>query len=68
MALYVIGQGVGIHFYDMVPQFSTVNFVFSQIGLKFLHVAFFVKIQFQPINYPYLLRICRPNFMKFKDP
>ena len=36
MALYVLGKWVGIHFYDMVPQFSTVYIVFSQIlGLKF---------------------------------
>ena len=27
----IIGQRVGIHFYEMVPQFSTVYFVFSQI-------------------------------------
>ena len=31
MALYVLGYWVGIHFYSMVPQFSTVYFVFSQI-------------------------------------
>ena len=32
MALYVLGYWVGIHFYSMVPQFSTVYFVFSQRG------------------------------------
>ena len=31
MAFYVLGYWVGIHFYSMVPQFSTVFFVFSQI-------------------------------------
>ena len=31
MTLYVLGYWVGIHFYSMVPQFSTVLFVFSQI-------------------------------------
>ena len=31
MALYVLGYWVGIHFYSMVPQFSTVYFVISQI-------------------------------------
>ena len=31
MSLYVLGYWVGIHFYSMVPQFSTVYFVFSQI-------------------------------------
>ena len=31
MALYVLGYWVGILFYSMVPQFSTVYFVFSQI-------------------------------------
>ena len=31
MSLYVLGYWVGIHFYGMVPQFSTVYFVFSQI-------------------------------------
>ena len=32
MALYVLGYWLGINFYSMVPQFSTVYFVFSQIG------------------------------------
>ena len=32
MAWYVLGYRVGIHFYDMVPQFSTVYYVFSQRG------------------------------------
>ena len=36
------------------------------LEIKFLHVAVFVKIAFQHINYPYMLRIYRPNFMKFK--
>ena len=59
---------MGNHFYEMVPQFSTVYFVFSEIwNLKFSHVAVFVKIPFQLINFPYMLRICRQNFMKFKD-
>ena len=31
MALYVLGYWVGINFYSIVPQFSTVYFVFSQI-------------------------------------
>ena len=31
MALYVLGYWAGIHFYSMVPQYSTVYFVFSQI-------------------------------------
>ena len=31
MALYVLGYWMGIHFYSMVHQFSTVYFVFSQI-------------------------------------
>ena len=34
MALYVLGYRVGIHFYSMVPQLSTVYFVFSQIWNK----------------------------------
>ena len=59
---------MGIHFYEMVLQFSTEYFVLiSNLELKFLHVAVFVKIPFQHINFPYMLRICRPNFMKFKD-
>ena len=37
MALYVLGYWVGIHFYSMVPQFSTVYFVFSQIWNKHLY-------------------------------
>ena len=31
MALYVLERWLGIHFYSMIPQFSTVYFVFSQI-------------------------------------
>ena len=31
MALYVLGYWAGIHFCSMVPQFSTVYFVFSQL-------------------------------------
>ena len=31
MALYVLRYWMGFHFYGMVPQFSTVYFVFSQI-------------------------------------
>ena len=34
MALYVLGYWVGIHFYGMIPQFSTVYFVISQIGIN----------------------------------
>ena len=68
MALYVLGYWVGIHFYGMVPQFSTVFFLYSvKFESTFLHVAVFVKIPFQHINYPCMLRICRPHFMKFKD-
>ena len=39
----------------------------APLELKFSHVAVFVKIQFQFINFPYMLGICRQNFMKFKD-
>ena len=68
MALYVLGYWVGIHFYSMVPQFSAVFFcIQSNLELTFLQVAVFVKIPFQHINYPYMLRTFRPNFMKFKD-
>ena len=68
LKMAVLGHWVGIYFYGMVPQFSTVYFVFSQIfNQHFLHVAVFVKTSFQHINYSYMLRIWRPNFMKFKD-
>ena len=67
MALYVLAYWVGIHFYSMVPKFSTINLVLSNLELKFLQVAVFVKIPFQHINYPYMLRIGRPNFMTYKD-
>ena len=33
MAMYVLGYWVGINFYSMVPQFSTVYFAFSQFGI-----------------------------------
>ena len=59
MALYVLGFRLGIHYFDMVTQFSTVYFVFSQnLELKFLLVGVFIKITFQHINYPYMLGIC----------
>ena len=38
-----------------------------KFGIIFLCVVVFVKIPFQHINYTYMLRMCRPNFMKFKD-
>ena len=49
------------------PVFNCIFCIQSNLELKFLHVRVFVKIPFQHINYPYMLRICRPNFMKFKD-
>ena len=47
--------------------FNCIFCILSNLELTFLHVAVFVKIPFQHINFPYILRICRPNFMKFKD-
>ena len=47
--------------------FNCIFCIQSNLELKFLHVAVFVKIPFQHINFPYMLRICRQNFMKFKD-
>ena len=59
---------MGNHFNEMVPQFLTYILYSVEFGIKiFLHVAVFVKIPFQHINFPYMLRICRQNFMKFKD-
>ena len=49
------------------PIFNCIFCIQSNLELKFLHVGVFVKIPFQHINYPYMLGICRPNFMKFKD-
>ena len=68
MALYVVGYWVGIHFYGMVPQFNCIFCIQSNLELTFLHVAAFVKIPFQHINYPNMLRMCRPNFMKVQGP
>ena len=50
MALYVLGYWVGIHFYGMLPQFSTVYFQLN-LELTFLHIAVFVKMPFQYNNY-----------------
>ena len=59
---------MGIHFYEMVAQFLNCKFcIQSNLELKFLQVAVFVKIPFQHINFPYIIRICRQNFMKFED-
>ena len=63
MALYVLGYWVG----HGTPIFDCIFCFQSNLELTFLQVAVFVKIPFQHINYPYMLRICRPNFMKFKD-
>ena len=54
MALYVLGYWLGIHFYSMVPKFSTIFCIQSNLELTFLQVAVFVKIPFQHINYPYV--------------
>ena len=40
------------------PIFKCIFCIQSNLELKFLHVAFFVKIPFQHINYPYMLKIC----------
>ena len=55
---------MGNYFYDMVPQYILYSVKFE---IKFFTRCGFVKIPFQPINYPYMLRIYRPNLMKFKD-
>ena len=68
MALYVLGYWVGIHFYGMVHQFNCIFCIQSNLELTFLHVAAFVKIPFQHINYPNMLRMCRPDFMKIQGP
>ena len=47
--------------------FNCIFCIQSNLEWTFLHFAVFVKIPFQHINYPYMLRICRPNFIKFKD-
>ena len=49
------------------PIFNCILCIQSYLEVKFLHVATFVKIPFQHINYLCMLRISRPNFMKFKD-
>ena len=52
--------------WDGTPTFNCIFCIQSYSELNFLHVAVFVKIPFQHINFPYMLRICRQNFMKFK--
>ena len=52
--------------WDGSPIFNWIFCIKSNLELKFLNVAVFVKIPFQHINFPYMLRTCRPNFMKFK--
>ena len=53
--------------WDGTPIFNWIICIKSNLELKFLHVLVFVKIPFQHINFPYMLRIWRPNLMKFKD-
>ena len=47
--------------------FNCILCIQSNLVLNCLCVAVYVKIAFQHINYPYILIICRPNFMKFKN-
>ena len=49
------------------PIFNCILCIQSNLELNFLRVVVFVKIPFQHINLPYMFRICRPNFMKFKN-
>ena len=65
MALYVLGGHSLLK--HGTPIFDCIFCIQSNLELTFLQVAVFVKMPFQHINYPYMLRICRPNFMKFKD-
>ena len=69
MALYDCIRQLGGHsfLYHSAPIFDCIFCIQSNLELTFLQVAVFFKIPFQHINYPYMLRICRPNFMKFKD-
>ena len=53
--------------WDGTPIFNCIFCIQSNLELKFSHVAVFVKIPFQLINFLYMLIICRQNFMKFKD-
>ena len=53
--------------WDCTPIFNCIFCIQSNLELKFWHVAVFVKIPFQLINFPNMLRICRQNFLKFKD-
>ena len=53
--------------WDGTPIFNCIFCIQSNLEFKFSHVAVFVKIPFQLIKFPYMLRICRQNFMKFKD-
>ena len=53
--------------WDGTPIFNCLFCIQSNLELDFLHVAVFVKIPVQHINFPYMLGICRQNFMKFKD-
>ena len=54
-------------FIALYPNFDCIICIQSNLEITILQVAVFVKIPFQHINYPYMLRICRPHFMKFKD-
>ena len=49
------------------PIFNCIFCIQPNFELTFIHILVFVKMPFQHINYPYMLRICGPNFIKFKD-
>ena len=67
MALYTLGIGWAFIFMRWLSNFQLYILYLVKFGIQFLHVAVFVKIPFQHINFSYMLRICRQNFMKFKD-
>ena len=54
-------------FMTSYPNFQLYMLYSVKFGIKFFTCCGLFKIPFQHINYPYMLRICRPNFMKFKD-
>ena len=49
--------------WDGTPICNCIFCMQSNSKLNFLHVAVFVKIPFQHINFPYMLRICRQEYV-----
>ena len=67
MAVYVSGYWMGIHFKAWYPIFDCIFCIQSNLELKFSKDCGLCQDTFSTYKLSVMLRICRPNFMKFMD-